>query len=201
MPGMGREAECLVECGQERDETRVLLEAEGIVLRGPIKGTLRLADLRELQVRDDALEAQTPRGRLRIHLGATEAQRWLQRLTQPPTLAEKLGLRPGLKAVQLGTADPEIAQVLSEAGALVGSAAEAELAFCTVESVAALEGLERLLRPLPASLPIWFLRRKGKAAAVGESTLMAELKRLGYGPAKTARWSEERGADRYHRRK
>lgn len=197
---MGREAECLVECGAERDETRVLLEAEGLVLRGSLKGTLRLADLKKLRVEGNALAAETPRGPLRVHLGAAEAQRWLERLQNPPSLAAKLGLKAGAKVVRLGPPDAELGRVLAEAGAQEVAAGQAELAFALVDSPAALQQLEKSLARLPPATPIWILRLKGKNVPVGESAIMAELKRLGYGPAKTARWSDERGADRYHRR-
>lgn len=198
---MGREVECLVEYGTERDETRVLLETDSIILRGALKGTIRWADLAGLAVREEVLEARTSQGVLRLHLGAGEAKRWLERIRNPPTLATKLGLKAGLKVAQAGKADAEVSAVLAQAGAVEGPVSEAALAFYVVDSKTALAALEKSLRPLAPDTPVWILRLKGKDAPVAESAIMTELKRLGYGPAKTARWSDERGADRFHRRR
>ena len=45
-----------------------MLESREIRLRGAFKAILHYDDLRKLTVRDNALQALTPRGQLRLHL-------------------------------------------------------------------------------------------------------------------------------------
>lgn len=195
---MGREAECLVEFGPARDEARVHLDTDQIQFRGGVKGVVRFAEMKDLAVRADALEARTPQGALRIHLGAVEARKWLEKIQHPPSLASKLGLKAGTRVVLVGREDAEIRAVWTEAGCVESAPREAELAFVLVDSAPALAGLAKALQPLAKAVPVWLLRLKGKDAPVSEAAVRAEMQRLGYGAAKTARWSDERGADRFH---
>ena len=82
-------------------------------------------------MRDNALQALTHRGQLRLHLGEVEAGKWLDRIESPPSLAKKLGINPGTR-VHLVSSPLEVRDVLSDAGAEMVSLSDAELAFVAV---------------------------------------------------------------------
>lgn len=195
---MGREALCYGELGEEAGEVRALLESHELKLRGDIKATLAFTELQGAKVRGDALEAQTPRGLLRLHLGKIEARKWLDRIEHPPTLAQKLGIGPGTP-VHVVSMPPEGAEVLAQAGAVIGDFAGAKLVFVAIASQDDLRALDHLARKLLSDAQLWVLRQKGKGAVVKEVEIMGVLRAQGLAPSKTAAWSEEYAADRYGR--
>ena len=195
---MGREALCHGELGRDAGEVRAHLESHELRLRGDIKATLGIAELSAIRVQGDALQAQTPRGPLRLQLGAIEARKWLDRMTHPPTLAQKLGITPGT-AVHVVGSPPEVSEVLTQAGARIGSLADATLVFVLIASDHDLQTLLRLVPTLPPGAQLWMLRPKGKAAAVKEAAIMGALRAQGLAPSKTSAWSQEYAADRYGR--
>jgi|APEBP8051073058_1049385.scaffolds.fasta_scaffold00015_230 hypothetical protein len=193
---MGREAECYGELGQEAGEVSAMLESREIRLRGAFKAILHYDDLRKLTVRDNALQALTPRGQLRLHLGEVEAGKWLDRIESPPSLAKKLGINPGTR-VHLVSSPLEVRDVLSDAGAEMVSLSDAELAFIVVVSLEDLRAMKELASTLPQGIYLWVLRQKGKKVEVKESEIMATLRTQGFAPSKTAAWSDVYSADRY----
>lgn len=195
---MGREALCQAELAHEAGEVRALLEGHEIRLRGDIRATLALSDLRDLRIDGDVLHAQTPHGALGLHLGSTEARRWLERIVSPPTLAEKLGITPG-KPVHLVNSPEAVASVLDGAGARIVGLADAQLVFIAVATPKDLRSLDLLASRLPSGTQLWVLRTKGKEAGVKEADIMATLRTHGLAPSKTAAWSALYAADRYGR--
>ena len=175
-----------------------MLESQELRLRGSLKATLRLVELRGVSVRDEWFEAQTPLGQLRLHLGEAEARKWLDRIEHPPTLAQKLGIVPGT-AVHLVGSHPVVEEALRQTGAGIAALAEAQLVFTVIASPEDLRALDRLVPALPTAAQLWVLRQKGKAAAVREGDIMAALRVLGLAPSKTAAWSDDYTADRYGR--
>ena len=195
---MGREAQCRAELGDLAGETHAWLESDAVILRGGIAGRFRLADLKDMRVEGDVFEASTERGPMRLHLGAAEAARWLDRIRHPRSLGQKLGLAPGV-SVHVAEAHPEVLAVLGALGADMAPLDRARLAFVAVEAQEDLQGLDALASSLPASTHLWILRLKGKAATVKESEIIARLRTHGLAPSKTAAWSDRFAADRYGR--
>lgn len=144
------------------------------------------------------LEAETPQGHLRLSLGLTEARKWLDRISNPPSLAKKLGVLRGIPVHVVGT-PPEITAQLVEMGADRVEQAEAKLAFIAILTHEDLKLLDGLVRYLPEGAQIWVLRTKGSRAMVKESEIMALLRSRRFAPSKTAAWSELYSADRYSR--
>lgn len=193
---MGRETHCEAQLGEQRGKVHALLEANEIILRGAIRARLPLATLRELVADADALTAQAPQGPLVLALGAREADTWLQRIRNPPSLASKLGVVAGT-AVHVIDDHPEPRAVLQAARAEFVALDEAALVFVVIENEAQLQALrERLAQRAPGAA-VWVLRLKGAQAAIKEAAIMAAMKALGMGPSKTAAWSEHYTSDRY----
>ena len=195
---MGGEALCQAELGLEAGEVLALLESHEVRLRGTIKATLSFGDLRKLRVNGEVLEAQTPQGPLRLHLGAAEARKWLSRIECPPTLAQKLGVLADAPVHLVGS-PPGVASVLEGAGARMVALADAQFIFIAIATPDDLRTLDRLVPTLPQGIHLWVLRQKGKTAGVKEGDIMAALRAHGLAPSKTAAWSEFYAADRYGR--
>lgn len=195
---MGREASCNGQLGQESGGVLAQLESHELRLRGAFKATLSFSDLQFVRVEGEVLRAETPQGDLRLPLGRMEAEKWLERILNPPSLAKKLGLFRGIPVHIVG-ASAEIAACLADAGADTVKLAEAKLAFIAVLTYQDLEPLDGLVRNLPEAAHIWVLRVKGAHAMVKESEIMAFLRSRRLAPSKTAAWSELYSADRFSR--
>ena len=199
---MGREASCNGQLGQESGGVLAQLESHELRLRGAFKATLSFSDLQFVRVEGEVLRAETPQGDLRLPLGRMEAEKWLEHILNPPSLAKKLGLFRGIPVHIVG-ASAEIAACLADADADAGAdtvkLAEAKLAFIAVLTHQDLEPLDGLVRNLPEAAHIWVLRVKGAHAMVKESEIMAFLRSRRLAPSKTAAWSELYSADRFSR--
>lgn len=195
---MGREALCNGQLGRESGGVLAQLESHELRIRGDFNATLSFSDLRFARVEGEILEAETPQGHLRLSLGLTEARKWLDRISNPPSLAKKLGVLRGIPVHVVGT-PPEITAQLVEMGADRVEQAEAKLAFIAILKHEDLKLLDGLVRYLPEGAQIWVLRTKGSRAMVKESEIMALLRSRRFAPSKTAAWSELYSADRYSR--
>lgn len=195
---MGRESLCHAELGPDAGDVRAMLESHELRLSGAFKASVRFEDLRRVNVSAGVLEAYTPHGLLRLALGETEARKWLDRIGNAPSLAQKLGIGPGVRAHVLAS-HPMVSAVLLEAGVSVAALADASVVFSVVEDHTDLETLGQLVSRLPVGVPLWVLRKKGKQAVVKEREIMEMLRARGLAPSKTTAWSDSHGADRYGR--
>ena len=195
---MGRVSVCYGTLGPDKGEVKAMLEGHVIQLRGDFKADLPLEGLSEVRVQDGALVAHTKQGPLSLALGDGEAALWAKKILHPPSLIDKLGVRPET-AVHVHRGHPEVKRALDPAGAPMVPLAKAQLAFIVVETEGDLAAFKSLAKARPDGCQVWVLRRKGAAAQVPEREIMAAAKAEGLGPSKTAAWSDIYAADRYGR--
>lgn len=195
---MGREVQTGGHLGGLSGQVRAHLDGVMLQLRGAIRADLSLADLSEVRVEGDWLHTQSPQGPLALLLGAREAALWQKRITAPPGLGDKLGLKAGAAtAWRLGRPDDQLDALLN--GYLAESAAAARLHFIALSDTSDFDDLAAHLSEVPTGAAVWTLRPKGKAPAIPESALRATMAALGWTATKTASFSAERSADRWHR--
>ncbi len=100
---MGAEAVATVRAGGEAAEAKVLLETDEVIVRQPMKLKLPFAEITKVTVDGDDLVLVTKAlGPVEITLGEKTATRWADKIEHPPTLADKLGLKPGLTTRLVG---------------------------------------------------------------------------------------------------
>lgn len=192
---MGREAVVDASCGGRSGRVRALLEAEGIILRRPLGLRIARESIRALTIEGGDLVGQADQGPFRLGLGAGEALKWKRALERPPpTLAEKMGLAPGMKVWTFGRLDG-----LELEGALAGTA--------TVEPSEAAQGVARVDGPEAmaavaalAPSPVWIVHAKGRATAFGDNAVRAVLRAEGWIDVKACAVSPTLSATRYRRR-
>jgi hypothetical protein len=198
---MGREASIVVRTATGLTNARVHLDSECIELRGGLRADLPFSGLGEVAVDGEWLLLHPASGPLALQLGAREADLWLRRILSPPTLADKLGLPAAAGAVaQLGPPDVELDELLAPYRA-ARPGVQISMYVVALHSEADLSALPQWLAPLPAGAAVWTVRAKGKLAPVKEAALRAVLAGAGWTANKTARFSIERSADRWHRRR
>jgi hypothetical protein len=192
---MGREAFVDAAYAGRSGKVRALLEAEGIILRRPLGLTIARGSIRALTVDGGDLVGQADQGPFRLALGAGEALKWKAMLEKPlPTLAEKMGLSPGMAVWTFGALD---GRQLEEALAGVESV-EPEAAAQGVARVEGPEAIEAVAALAPS--PVWIIHGKGKSAVFGDNAVRAAMRAEGWIDVKVSAVSETLSATRYRRR-
>ena len=72
--------------------------------------------MKSVKAAGDWLAIESADGSLKLQLGA-RAEKWAQKILKPPTLLNKLGVKPGLRVRIVGA--PEFAEELTRAGATI----------------------------------------------------------------------------------
>lgn len=192
---MGKEAFAEASYAGRSGKAKALLEAEGIILRRPLGLTIARASIRALTVDGADLCGQAEQGPFRLTLGAGEALKWKANLEKPlPTLAEKMGLAPGMAVWTFGALDgPELE------AALAGIAsAEPDTAAQGVARVDGPEAMEAVAAVAPS--PVWIVNGKGKTGTFGDNAVRSAMRAEGWIDIKVSAVSETLSATRYRRR-
>src|SRR2546421_5408387 len=162
---MGREARCRAEFNGAVAEGKALLETDELVFRSPdFKLRIPFAAMTSVEAVDGRLHVSFPDGRTSFELGA-EAPRWAERILHPPTLMDKLDVKPGARVAVLGVDDERFWSALSaRTGEIAqGGPGPADVVVWGVDEVgdlAAIAGMEDWIQPDGAIWAVWRKARK-----------------------------------------
>src|SRR5689334_16071942 len=114
---MGRELRCRASYGDREGEGKALLETTELVFRGegkdPLKFRIPFAKLKKVIALGDRLLLDGPGIKAVLELGPKYAVSWAEKIKNPPTLLDKLGVKPESKVCVLGVVDPEFKTTIS----------------------------------------------------------------------------------------
>lgn len=102
---MGRERECEATWKRKRSAGRALLESDELVFRGAFRVRVRFATLESATARGGVLRLEGPEGTLALDLG-DEAAAWLERIRNPKSVLDRLGVEPAHVVSVVGVRDP-----------------------------------------------------------------------------------------------
>ena len=208
---MGSEAACTLHLDGRATRGTALLEQHDLVFRGPalsergkrrVEGPFRLSiPLKEIQ------SARAAGGWLAIRFGertatfelGAPAARWADTISNPPSRADKLGIKAGLTVLLAGMSDPLFRDELERREVRIvtkAPAAGADVVFLGAERRAALNRLEPLRLAIKPNGAIWVVRPKGKPE-VGESVVMAAGKQAGLVDVKVVSFSDTHTAEKF----
>ena len=161
---MGLEATCRARLDGRATEGKARLEESEIVFRGDFRFKVRLKDLHRVEAHGGRLELEWADGGAILDLG-DRAQRWADKIRNPPSLLDKLGVRPGARVSVIGIDDRAF---LDEVRARtddvsVGRAkAGSDLVFVAMDDRASLPRLETLQRAIKKDGAVWVVWPKGR---------------------------------------
>ncbi len=192
---MGREALCHGRLGPRASEGKALLESEELIFRGDFRVRVPLAGITRVEVRSGALTVEWPGGKLTLELGK-DAAKWANAITNPKTLVEKLGVKPGLQVVIVGRFETRFrTEIMDALGVKPGvrPVTGCDLVFVLLTY----EGDEGKLEPLiPAIAPdggIWAVFPRGRKDLT-EDSVRSAARGMGLIDIKVVRVSETHGA-------
>ncbi|HYE00074.1 MAG TPA: hypothetical protein VEH84_11880, partial [Alphaproteobacteria bacterium] len=163
---MGAEIECIGRWDGGEGPGRALLEGDHVLFRGAGRVKLRLTDLTAVTVEGDWLRLAAPGGTLDLALGA-KAGSWAEKIRNPKTPFQKLGLKPAESVALIGPAPAALRDALRAAGIAEAPEGEAAVLFLCVEAPADLARLADLGPAMRPGQSLWLVHPKGRRDFAG----------------------------------
>lgn len=197
---MGKEAQVEARLGGEVEHGRLQWEAPRLIFRGAHRLTYMGEALAGLRAEGDDLVLRSGE---RFALGEVQAQRWAEAILNPPSLLDKLGVKPGHKTAIVNLDEPGFEPELCGRAPPVGERHlnDLDILFYGADSPAELGRIPDLIPLLAERGALWIVSLKGKAATLKDVEVMAAAKAHGLVDSKVCAFSETRTALRFTRRK
>jgi hypothetical protein len=189
---MGRDARCSARFQGRRWEGRAHLETDVVLFRGDgVRVRVPFVEVSTVEANGPTLRLVWGSETLELDIGE-QAEAWAERIRNPRSLMDKLGVREGLRVSVVGLDDPDVIEQLEGRGAevRVGRAApSSDLIFLRVDSVRDLRRLGTLRRSLVPNGGIWAVSSKGDPS-IRDVDVMAAARDAGLVDVKVVRWSD-----------
>lgn len=195
---MGLEAVCTVRVNGKAAEAKALLETDELIVRGGMRLRIPFGSITSVEARDGELVITHAGGEAALALGP-KAKTWAEKIKNPKSLLDKLGVKPGMKVAVVNVEDGDFLSQLGERVPKLAESkpgAELDVLFYGVEEKEGLEWLESLQKAIKKSGAIWVVARKGKGTPVTESDVMVGGKAAGLVDVKVAAFSATHTAHR-----
>ena len=190
---MGQELKCRVDFGAQSSEGKALLETSEIIFRGSFRLKIPFQSIQALQASDGKLQVKYPDGLAVFHVGKA-AGKWAEKIRNPPSRLDKLGVKPGSRVHLIGRHDGDFRRELSERGA-VTSAKNPDLAFLSVQEKEQLVELAYV-----TEIPVWIIYPKG-VEKITEGDVIAAGRAAGLVDIKVCAFSATHTALKFKRRR
>ena len=193
---MGRETRCTARFGGEVSEGKALLETDEVVFRGQFRLRIFFRDMTRVEAVDGRLEIDWPEGAAVFELGSPEAERWAERITNPPSLMDKLGIKPGARVAVLAVDDEDFwtdLRARTDAVSDGGPAGPCDVVVWGVDAAAELAGLSAMEDWIRPDGAIWAVWRKARPQLTENHVRDAALA-VGLVDVKVARFSATHSA-------
>ena len=189
---MGNEAICRIEIDGAAADAKVLLETEELIVRGRPALKVPFKDAKNVVAKNGVLALHWNDRSLRIHLGR-DAEKWAEKIRNPKSVIEKLGVKAGQKISIIGPLDPAF---LGELDVSTRVRKGSDVIFLAANHRDDLQRLAKLRESLTPAGAIWVIRPKG-IADITESEVMAAGKAAGLVDVKVVRFSETHTAEKF----
>jgi hypothetical protein len=178
---MGLEAMCAATVDGQTARGKALLETSELVFRGAsggLRARVPLAEVKAVTVAGKALTVKWKGGTLALELGDA-AEKWAEKLKNPPSRLKKLGVKPGARVALVGSFefDATFAGELRGAGATNVSAGLVDVLFYAPTARTDLDRIIKLAARLDPAGALWVVRPKGRDTPVTE----ADTRKAGLG--------------------
>jgi hypothetical protein len=195
---MGDEARCVARLGDRHSEGKALLESTELRFRGDFRLTIPFRDMRTVEAKDGALHVSFSGGTAAFELGP-RAEKWANKIRNPRSVLDKLGVKPDQRIAVVGPLDPQVVSQLEQRSSELTRGIprhDADLIFVAADRESDLRQLASLQRHLKRNGAIWVVRPKGGAGPT-EREVMDAGKAAGLVDTKVVSLSETHTAERF----
>jgi hypothetical protein len=195
---MGAEAKCTATFGGKKAEGKALLETDELIFRGDnLRLSIPYKSISRVDASEGVLHVTWPGGDAAFELGAA-AMKWIDKIRNPPTRIDKLGIKTGQKVLFVGLRDHTLREEIETCGAtvLARGAVGVDAIFIAVNERDDLDRLVTVLKFLKRDGAIWVIRPKG-SPAISEGDVRKAGRNAGLVDTKVARFSETHTAQKF----
>ncbi len=195
---MGQEVQCVCRSPHGEGLGTVQLEAECVLFRGPFRLKIPFAELSNVMAVDGALTLTHKDESISFELGV-KAEAWANKILNPPTLLDKLGIKVGVSVAMVGSFEEAFVSAVPQAGPEPkgGSVDQLYLLAADLGDIAGLD--EQMTKVAPRGC-IWIVYAKGGAEPTEQQVLDAG-RGAGLTDVKVCRFSETHTALKFVRRR
>ena len=195
---MGAELKCVAHFDGKRSEGKALLETDHVLFRGTFRLKILHKAITKLDADDGKLVITYPDGTAILELGPSAAK-WADKIRNPRSLLDKLGVKPAMCVAVVGVDDDHFLSQLAQRTADVATRTPkkgTDIVFLQAESVADLARLEKLRGALKPDGAIWVVHTKGKGAAIRDVDVFAAAKKANLVDVKVVSFSPTHTAEK-----
>jgi hypothetical protein len=192
---VGQEIACTASSDGRRAEGRAQLETDELLFRGDgLRLRIAYSTITDVRAAEGVLEVDHDGATSTFDLGDAAA-RWAERIKNPKTVIDKLGVKPGQRVALRGMDADGFAGDLAARGAELVER-DADHLFVAVETHDDLAALGGLVPLIARNGAVWTVRRKGRKDLT-EADVMAAGKAAGMVDVKVVRFSDTHTAEKF----
>ena len=197
---MGQELRCVATYAGQAGEGKVHLDTDEVIFRGDFRLRVPFCDIQSVEASDGQLRLRLEAGEAVFALGP-QAEKWAAKIRNPPSLLDKLGVKPGL-CVSLAGFDPAVDRLEAKIAARTGDVHSGEavpnsdLVLYRINSLGELDRLPALKDRIKPNGAIWVISPKGRKHFTDRDVMAAGL-RAGLVDVKVARYSATHTAAKF----
>jgi hypothetical protein len=197
---MGSDAACTLTIDGRAFRGTAVLEHKELLFRGDVRLVIPLNGIDEARAEGDCLVVVFGGRSAALEIGADAAAKWARRITSPPSRADKLGVKAGMRIALINMEDETLVEDIDSKGARVETGARRKglnMIFFAAREPRDLSRLPAIVGRLAPAGAIWLIRAKGRGAPITERDSMAAGKQAGLVDVKVVSYSETHSAEKY----
>lgn len=192
---MGQEVVCTARWGGKSLSGKALLETAEIIFRGEERLKIPFSTIRGMEAKDGKLRLKTNDGLVVFELGQ-QAEKWRQKIANPKSVVEKLGVKLGEQVAVFGKLDARFLKELKEQKSAVATGKVSDgvgWIFLSAGTRDALGKVRKIAGKLKGSAALWIVYPKGQKSitetdviAAGRKAGLKDVKVVGFSATHTA---------------
>jgi len=192
---MGLESSCTAHFKKQSSRGKLLLESDFLIFRGDFRLKIPFGTMRSVKASAATLRITFPDGTVSFDLSPAAA-RWADKILHPPSLLDKLGVKPSMNISLLRLSDKTFLADFRSRTSRISTAKPApnsDLIFLAAESKSTLAHLKTLRASLQPAGALWVVYPKGQPH-ITQADVMAAAKSAGLVDVKVCRFSSSHTA-------
>lgn len=186
---MGSQIECNARWGKIESRGVAHLETSQLIFRGDFRAAIDFVDIQAIRSVDGVLILETPGRTLELDLGP-KAERWKDKILNPPSLTDKLGVKAGQTIAVVGTVDVSFLDSVDDVSKdNVDGERKFDIVFYAAASESDLSRVSEMRRALAPKGCLWIVFPKGKMATLKDVTIIDSGRRAGLVDVKVVAFS------------
>jgi len=192
---MGQEVVCTARWGGKSVRGKALLETAEIIFRGEPRLKIPFSAISGMEAKDGELQLKTAEGLVVFELGE-RAEKWREKIANPKSVLEKLGVKPGDPVTVFGNLDGEFLKKLKEQKSAVAPGKIVDgisWIFFGAETREGLREVKKIAGKMKGSVALWVVYPKGQKSIMetdvigaGRKALLKDVKVVGFSATHTA---------------